>query len=276
MKEVSLRFGNIIKFKSHDIELIIFLSRLYSNSFSLSIELPIDENCDNFIEKRIIKWGTRSDAFGVILSNPLYYENTGIYELQINFFTVDNPPSKWLYFVSNKYSNLEIEFKYILKPDLINHVSLDCFMHLYDGVLIDFHNNHKIDIGMRNLFINMVEFIREELFKYLDSNDMKIEEEMFISILRTIKFNRSELKDRIIQLIDLVSEKLYSDEVDFDDMNLFEKILFTIQIIYSNEIRKRKEINRRLTLSKHLFENILRNNINDDIIQEINQKLINF
>ena len=129
---------------------------------------------------------------------------------------------------------------------------------------------------MRNLFINMVEFIREELFKYLDSNDMKIEEEMFISILRTIKFNRSELKERIIQLIDLVSEKLYSDEVDFDDMNLFEKILFTIQIVYTNEIRKRKEINRRLTLSKHLFENILRNNINDDIIQEINQKLINF
>ena len=85
MKEVSLRFGNIIKFKSPDIELIIFISKLYSNSFSLSIELPIDENCDNFIEKRIIKWGTRSDAFGVIVSNPLYYENTGIYELQINF-----------------------------------------------------------------------------------------------------------------------------------------------------------------------------------------------
>lgn len=93
-----------------------------------SLSAPTKETGDNWLEKRMLYWGTKWEPMGVYSMG--FYKDTTLY---YSFITAWSPPINWLLNASEKYSNLSFSMGWDEEGEKI-----DGSMSVKNGNIIQF------------------------------------------------------------------------------------------------------------------------------------------
>ena len=239
-----------------------------------SHSVPISST-DFLTGKMMSQWGVIGNAQYTKQNTIIFDEFENIYRFKLEFLTVNGHPNKWLKTISYKYKELEFFMESFFYANILDYNNIWHIAKIKNDERMNriiTNNSHKTtDQVIKKLSEFAHKSINNGIIYIYDTSN--IDENNFIIYIRYFESYIGEAIDRISQLFDMVTSHLI--ENDYIDVGIVSKLKIIAENSFIDEMKKRREVKRRLKLSSFFFKEVWNDlPAKQDIKSIIEEKLI--